>query len=554
MSKKQQNIRIIPLGGVGEIGKNMWVIEYAEQMLVVDCGFCFPREDMLGVDYVIPDITYLRKNKEKIKAVLITHGHEDHIGATPYLLPELGAPVYGTDLTLALIETKLAERKINGVQFNIIKPGDSFLAGAFKIEAIRVTHSIDAALGFAIHTPAGSIVYTGDFKVDYTPVDGKIIDLAKFAKLGEKGVLALLSDSTNAESPGFTMSESRVGDTFESYFKKASGRIIVATFASNIHRLQQVVSASKRYGRKVCLTGRSMEKIAKVAKQLGYLNLDEDILVEPEELEKLKNNKIAILTTGSQGEPMSGLVRMAAGEHKKLAMIPGDTVIISASPIPGNERYVSDVINMLYRRGANVINEGIADVHVSGHACEEELKLMLSLVKPKYFIPVHGEYRHLYRHAALAESLGIKQSRIFIPEIGKVIEIGKKFALMGETVPSGSVIIDGSGVGDVGNVVLRDRKLLSSDGLFIVVVSLSAETGALISGPEIISRGFVYMRESADLLETARNVVISVVDECAQNKITEWTTIKGRIKKALRGFLYESTKRNPMILPIIIDI
>ncbi|MFA5675522.1 MAG: ribonuclease J, partial [Christensenellales bacterium] len=412
----------------------------------------------------------------------------------------------------------------------------------------------DAALGFAIHTPAGSIVYTGDFKVDYTPVDGKIIDLAKFAKLGEKGVLALLSDSTNAESPGFTMSESRVGDTFESYFKKASGRIIVATFASNIHRLQQVVSASKRYGRKVCLTGRSMEKIAKVAKQLGYLNLDEDILVEPEELEKLKNNKIAILTTGSQGEPMSGLVRMAAGEHKKLAMIPGDTVIISASPIPGNERYVSDVINMLYRRGANVINEGIADVHVSGHACEEELKLMLSLVKPKYFIPVHGEYRHLYRHAALAESLGIKQSRIFIPEIGKVIEIGKKFALMGETVPSGSVIIDGSGVGDVGNVVLRDRKLLSSDGLFIVVVSLSAETGALISGPEIISRGFVYMRESADLLETARNVVISVVDECAQNKITEWTTIKGRIKKALRGFLYESTKRNPMILPIIIDI
>ena len=554
MTKKQQNVRIVPLGGVGEIGKNMWVIEYDDQMLIIDCGFCFPREDMLGVDYVIPDIAYIKKNREKVKAVLITHGHEDHIGATPYLLPEIGAPVYGTDLTLALIETKLAERKIDGVALNIIKPRDSFSAGVFKIEAIRVTHSIDAALGFAIHTPAGTIVHTGDFKVDYTPVDGKVMDLAKFAQLGDNGVLALLSDSTNAESPGFTMSESRVGDTFENYFKKATGRIIVATFASNIHRLQQVVSASKRYGRKVCLTGRSMLKIAKVAKQLGYLDLDEDVLVEPEELEKLKKSKIAILTTGSQGEPMSGLVRMAAGEHKKLSMIPGDTVIISASPIPGNERYVSDVINMLCRRGANVINEGIADVHVSGHACEEELKLIISLVKPKYFVPVHGEYRHLYRHAALAESLGIKSSRIFIPEIGRVIELGKKFADMSETVPSGSVIIDGLGVGDVGTVVLRDRKLLSQDGLLIVVVSLSTETGALVSGPEIISRGFVYMRESADLLEMAKKIVVDVVNACEQNKITEWTTIKGRIKKALRSFLYDSTKRNPMILPIIIDI
>ena len=552
--KKQHNVRLIPLGGVGEVGKNMWVIEYGEEMLIVDCGFCFPREDMLGVDYVIPDITYLRKKKEKIKAVLITHGHEDHIGATPYLLPELGAPVYGTDLTLALIETKLAERKIDGVELNIIKPKDSFTAGVFKIEAIRVTHSIDAALAFAIHTPEGTIVHTGDFKVDYTPVDGKVMDLAKFAELGDEGVLALLSDSTNAENPGFTRSESKVGDTFESYFKKATGRIIVATFASNIHRLQQVVSASKRYGRKVCLTGRSMLKIAKVAKQLGYLDLDEDMLVEPEQLEKMKKSKIAILTTGSQGEAMSGLVRMAAGEHKKLSMIPGDTVIISSTPIPGNERYVSDVINMLYRKGANVINEGVADVHVSGHACEEELKLMISLVKPKYFVPVHGEYRHLYRHAALAESLGIKRSRIFIPEIGKVIEVGKKYAQMDEAVPSGSVIIDGLGVGDVGAVVLRDRKLLSQDGLFIVVVTISTETGELISGPEIISRGFVYMRESTDLLESARKIVIDVVDTCGKNKITEWTTIKGRIKKSLRNYLYEITKRNPMILPIIIDI
>ena len=556
MAKKQQqhNVKITPLGGIGEVGKNMTVIEYGDEMIVIDCGLCFPREDMLGVDYVIPDITYLRKNKEKIKAVLITHGHEDHIGATPYLLPEIGAPVYGTDLTLALIETKLVEHKIEGVPLNIIKAGDSFFTGIFKIEAIRVTHSIDASLAFAVHTPEGTIVVTGDFKVDYTPVDGRVIDLAKFAELGNKGVLALLSDSTNAENPGYTMSESTVGDTFESYFKKATGRIIVATFASNIHRLQQVISASKRYGRKVCLTGRSMIKVAKVATDLGYLELDEDMLVEPEELEKMKKNKIVILTTGSQGETMSGLVRMAAGEHKKLSMIPGDLVIISSTPIPGNERYVSDVINMLYRKGADVINEGVADVHVSGHACEEELKLMISLTKPQYFIPMHGEYRHLYRHAALAENQGIKRNHIFIPEIGKVVEIGKRFSRMAETVPSGSVIIDGLGVGDVGNVVLRDRKLLSQDGLFIVVVTISSETGELISGPEIISRGFVYMRESTDLLESARKIIVDVVSECCNNKITEWTTIKGRIKKALRSYLYESTKRNPMILPIIIDI
>ena len=556
MSKKQQkhNIRITPLGGVGEIGKNMTVIEYGSEMIVIDCGLCFPREDMLGVDYVIPDITYLTKNKEKIKAVLITHGHEDHIGATPYLLPEIGAPVYGTDLTLALIETKLAEHKCEGVELNVIKAGDTITVGVFRIEAIRVTHSIDAALGFAIHTPAGTIVYTGDFKVDYTPVDGRVIDIAKFAQLGEQGVLALLSDSTNAGNPGYTMSESKVGDMFENYFKNATGRIIVATFASNIHRLQQVISASKRYGRKVCLTGRSMLKIAKIAKELGYLDLDEDLLIEPEEVEKLKKNKVVILTTGSQGETMSGLVRMAAGEHKKLSMIPGDLVIISSTPIPGNEKYVSDVINMLYRRGASVINESVADVHVSGHACEEELKMMITLTKPRFFIPVHGEYRHLYRHAALAEELGIPRSRIFIPEIGKVIELGQKFARETETVPSGSVIIDGLGVGDVGNVVLRDRRLLSQDGLFIVVVTMSSETGELISGPEIISRGFVYMRESTDLLERARKIIVDEIDDCVQKQMTDWTTLKGRIKKALRAYLYDLTKRSPMILPIIIDI
>lgn len=551
---KQNNIRITPLGGIGEVGKNMTVIEYNDEFIVIDCGLCFPREDMLGVDYVIPDTTYLKRNKEKIKGILITHGHEDHIGATPYLLPEFGAPVFGTDLALALIQTKLAERKLEGLNLNIIKPADSFNLGSFRIEAIKVSHSIDAAVGYAIHTPIGTIVHTGDFKIDYTPIDGKIIDLGKFSELGDKGVLALLSDSTNAENPGYTMSESTVGDTFESFFKKATGRIIVATFASNIHRLQQVISASKRFGRKVCLSGRSMLKIAKVAMELGYLELDEDMLVEPEDLEKMKKNKIVILTTGSQGETMSGLVRMAAGEHRKLKMIPGDLVIISATPIPGNERYVSDVINMLYRKGADVINEGVADVHVSGHACQEELKLMLSITKPKYFIPVHGEYRHLYRHAALAQTMGIKKKNIFIPEIGKVIEIGRKFSRSSESVPSGSVIIDGLGVGDVGNVVLRDRKLLSQDGLFIVVVTISKETGELVSGPDIVSRGFVYMRESTDLLDGAREIIVKVVEDCERNKVSEWTTIKGRIKKALRSYLYENTKRNPMILPIIIDI
>lgn len=554
MAKKQSSVRIIPLGGIGEIGKNMWVIEYGEEIVVIDCGFSFPREDMLGVDYVIPDASYLKKNKEKIKAVLITHGHEDHIGATPYLLHEFGAPVYGTDLAIALIETKLAERKVEGIEFNIIKAGDKIQAGSFKIEAIQVNHSIDAAVAFALHTPAGTIVHTGDFKVDYTPTDGRVIDLPKFAELGEKGVLALLSDSTNAENPGFAMSESKVGESFENFFKGAQGRIIVATFSSNIHRLQQVITASKRYGRKVCLSGRSMLKIAKVAMELGYLELDEDMLVEPEELDKLGASKIVILTTGSQGETMSGLVRMAAGEHKKLTIQPGDLVIISASAIPGNERYISDVINMLYRKGADVINEAVADIHVSGHACQEELKLMLSLTKPQYFVPVHGEFRHLYRHAALAESVGIKKKNIFIPEIGKVIELGKRFSRFTETVPSGSIIIDGLGVGDVGNVVLRDRRQLSQDGLFIVVVTISSETGELVSGPDIVSRGFVYMRESGDLLEAARKIIIEVAEDCRQNKVTEWTTIKNRIKKALRSYLYDTTKRNPMILPIIIDI
>jgi ribonuclease J len=554
LSKSRKSLKIIPLGGVGEIGKNMTALEYEEDIIVIDCGLIFPREDMLGIDYVIPDISYLEKNKEKLRGLIITHGHEDHIGATPYLVNVFTGPVYGSRLSLALIETKFVERNITKENMIPIDAGDTFKLGCFRIEAVKVNHSIDGAYAYAIHTPVGTIVHTGDFKIDYTPVDGRTLDLNKFGELGQKGVLALLSDSTNAENPGYTFSEKLVGATFESFFNKAKGRIIVATFASNIHRLQQVADAAKRHNRKVCLSGRSMLKIAGVAQELGYLNFSENMLIDISELDRYKDNQVVVLTTGSQGETMSGLVRMAAGEHPKLSIKPGDLVIISSTPIPGNERYVSDVINMLYRRGANVINEGRADVHVSGHACQEELKLMLALTRPKYFIPVHGEYRHLYSHADLAKNLGIPEENVFIPELGRVIEVNSKSALQGATVPSGSVLIDGLGIGDVGNVVLRDRKLLSQDGLFIVIVTVSSETGELISGPEIISRGFVYVRESENLMEEAKQTVIEVIADCEKKQISEWTAIKGKLKKALRDFLYEKTNRNPMLLPIIIEI
>jgi len=555
LNSSNDKVKIIPLGGIGEIGKNMTVIECQDEILVIDCGLAFPREEMLGVDYVIPDVTYLEKNREKIKAFVITHGHEDHIGATPYVLckfPEV--PVFGTKLTMALIELKLAEQKIVLKTLNCITPGQRVTRGSFTIDFIKVNHSIEDCVGLAIRTPLGTIVHTGDFKVDYTPIDGKMIDLKKFSDLGKKGVLALMSDSTNAEKPGYTMSEKNIGATFEEYFKNAKGRIIVATFASNIHRLQQVIDAAKRYSRKICLSGRSMVKIANVAMDLGYLKLKDSMLIGFEEIDKIRDNKVVILTTGSQGEAMSGLVRMAAGEHSKLTIKEGDLVIISASPIPGNERYVSDVINMLYRQGASVIYEGLAQVHVSGHACQEELKLMISLTNPRYFIPVHGEYRHLYRHAALAEDLGIPKGNVFIPEIGLPVELSKSGASFGQSVQSGSVLIDGLGIGDVGNVVLRDRKVLSSDGLFIVVVTINKGTSELISGPEIISRGFVYMRESEDLLEKSKQIVVEALKACEVSKMNEWSAIKNKIKKALSMFLYNQTKRNPMILPIIIEI
>lgn len=552
--KEVEKLKIIPLGGIGEVGKNMTVIEYGNDMIVVDCGLVFPGEDLLGVDYVIPDTTYLEKNIDKIRGFFITHGHEDHIGATPYVFRNIKKPVYGTEITLALIESKLIEHHLDDIELIIKNPGDVISCGCMKVELIKVSHSIEGAVALAIHTPVGVVIHTGDFKVDYTPIDGKIIDLSKFASLGKNGVLALLSDSTNAECPGYTISEKNVGQTFEDYFSDAKGRIIIATFASNIHRLQQVVDVAKKYNRKVCLSGRSMVKIAVLAKELGYLDIKDSMLISFDDLPKMKDNKVVILTTGSQGESMSGLVRMAAGEHPKLAIKQGDLVIISASPIPGNERGISDVVNMLYRQGAIVVNEKLAKVHVSGHACQEELKLMISLVRPTYFIPVHGEYRHLYNHAYLAEDLGVKKKNIFITENGKSIELTKKTAQFGPVVSSGSILIDGLGVGDVGQVVLRDRKVLSSDGLFIVVMTINKDTKELIGEPDIISRGFIYMKESEDLLEEAREVVADMIDECGKKGISEWIPMKGKIKKGLNNFLYAKTKRSPMILPIIVEI
>lgn len=555
MSKQENRVggvRIIPLGGIGEIGKNMTAIEYGNDIIVIDCGLAFPKEDMLGVDYIIPDTTYLEQNRQKLRAFFITHGHEDHIGAAPYVLPKFDVPVYGTRLANALIEAKFAEREIRPPMFMTAEPGKSAKCGVFKVEFIKVSHSIEDSIGLAIHTPVGVIVHTGDFKIDYTPVDGKQIDLAKFAELGDQGVLALMSDSTNAEKPGFTISERSVGEAFVNYFEAAKGRIVIATFSTNVHRLQQIVDTAKHYNRKVCFTGRSMLKIVELASDLGYLKIPEKLRLDMDDIDNERDNKVVIVTTGSQGEPMSGLVRMASGDHRKLTIKEGDTVIISSTPIPGNERYVYDVINMLYARGANVAYGSMAQVHVSGHACQEELKLILSLVKPRYFIPVHGEARHLFKHAGLAKSVGIRD--VFIPETGKVIELDYNDAFMAEEVPSGSVIIDGLGVGDVGNVVLHDRQILARDGLFVVVIPLSKSKDMLLSEPEIISRGFVYMKEAEDLIVEAKALVISTILATQSKQIYDWSVIKNRVRKALSTFLYNKTKRNPMILPLIIEV
>ncbi len=548
----KNRLRIIPLGGLGEIGKNMTAFEYGDDIIVVDVGSIFPREDMPGVDLVIPDISYLTMNRGRVRGYLITHGHEDHIGAAPYVLREVPAPVYATRLTAALIESKLKEHKLLGsVEMNVIAPHDTVTLGVFRVEFLKVSHSIAGACALAIHTPVGVVVHTGDFKVDFTPIDGQLMDLGRFAALGNEGVLALMADSTNVERPGYTMSERKVGETFNNLFDHARGRIIIAMFASNVHRIQMVADAAYRRGRRLCLVGRSMVNVARISMQLGELRVPDGWLVGADDLDRYSDEQLVVLTTGSQGEPMSGLSRMAFSEHKKLEIRPTDMVIVSATPIPGNEKSVSRVINQLVRTGADVIYEALAEVHVSGHARQEELKLIHALTKPKFFIPVHGEYRHLYHHANLAISMGMPPENVMIPDTGTVIELTPDEMRATETVPSGAVLIDGLGIGDVGEAVLRDRKHLAEDGLIIVVIGLDHETGALASGPDIVSRGFVYVKENEDIMDGARATVQRVL-ETRLDQVNSTGALKDAIREALSRYIYDTIRRNPMILTIIV--
>ncbi|MCI6691028.1 MULTISPECIES: ribonuclease J [unclassified Clostridium] len=555
MKNEKAKVRIIPLGGINEIGKNITVIEYKEDIIVIDCGLKFPDEDMFGIDLVIPDISYLLKNKDKIRGIFLTHGHEDHIGALPYVLRQLNVPVYGTKLTLGIVETKLKEHGLlSSTELIRVKPRDVIKLNSVSVEFIKTNHSIADSVAIAIHTPLGVVLHTGDFKIDYTPIDGEPMDFGRFAEIGKRGVLAMMADSTNVEKPGYTMSEKVVGESFAKLFSKAKGRIIIATFASNVHRIQQIIDAARLYDRKVAVSGRSMENIVTVATELGYLEFEKDILVSIDQINKYPNEKVVIITTGSQGEPMSALTRMANSEHRKVNIVEGDTVIISATPIPGNEKLVSRVINQLFQKGAEVIYKSLAEIHVSGHACQEELKLMQSLVRPKFFIPVHGEYRHLKQHGELAVALGLPEENILIPENGGVIEVNRNSIRKNGTVNAGQVFVDGLGVGDVGNIVLRDRKHLSQDGILTVVVTLSKENNSIIAGPDIISRGFVYVRESEGLMDEAKDIVRDVLRECEESNITDWASLKSKVRDELRSYLYEKTKRKPMILPIIMEI
>lgn len=554
MGRKPNKLKLIPLGGLGEIGKNITVLEYKNDIILIDCGMTFPEDEMLGIDIVIPDISYLFKNKNKIRGIVLTHGHEDHIGALPYVLKRLNIPIYGTKLTLGLIEAKFKEHKLNDVSLNVVKHKDVIELGCFKVEFIKTGHSIPDASALAITTPVGVIVHTGDFKIDYTPISGDVIDLNRFAELGDKGVMLLMADSTNAEKPGYTMSERTVGNTFRDIFISHKGRILVATFASNIHRIQQIINAAEENDRKVILSGRSMLNNIDVALELGYIDIKEGTLIDIKEMNKYPKNKITLITTGSQGEPMSALTRISASEHRRIELQEDDLVIISATPIPGNEKTVSKVINNLVKKGTKVIYESLADVHVSGHACQEELKLIHNLVKAKYFMPVHGEYKHLKKHAEIAESLGMPNENIFILNNGNVLEFTKDKANLAGNVPSGNILVDGLGIGDVGNIVLRDRKHLSEDGLIVVVVTMSKKEGVVVSGPDIISRGFVYVRESEDLMEEIRDRVKEVLLDCEKRKITDWATLKSNIRDSLRNHLYGKIKRNPMILPIIMEV
>ncbi len=552
---KKSPLKIIPLGGLLEIGKNITVFEYENEMIIVDCGLAFPEDDMLGVDLVIPDITYLEKNKNKIKGLVITHGHEDHIGAIPYLLKQINVPIYATRLTIGLISNKLEEHKLlRSTSLNIVNQGQTIKLGKFKVEFIRSSHSIPDAVALAIHTPVGVVLHTGDFKIDYTPIDGERIDLGRIAELGNKGVLALMSDSTNSERKGYTMSESSVGKVFDKLFINCTKRIVVATFASNVHRVQQIVDAAVENGRKIAVCGRSMINMITTAKELGYIQVPENVFIDIDMINNYEDNQLVIITTGSQGEPMSALTRMAAGEHRKVEITPNDLVIISATPIPGNEKFVSKVIDDLMQIGAEVVYSSLADIHVSGHACQEEQKLILSLARPKYFIPVHGEYRQLLAHASTAEKIGINRENIFLMNNGRVLEIDEKEAKFTSTVPFGRVLVDGLGVGDVGNIVLRDRQHLSQDGLIVIVMTMNGATGEIVSGPDVISRGFVYVRESENLMDNVKRVVRDEIAKCEKNHIKDWATIKSVLKENLRDYIYQKTKRNPMILPIIMEL
>ncbi|MBS7300648.1 MAG: ribonuclease J [Eubacteriales bacterium] len=547
-------LRIIPLGGVDEIGKNMTVFEYDRDIIVVDCGSMFPKDDMLGIDLVIPDASYLVANKERVRGYVFTHGHEDHIGAVPYVVSQVPAPLYGSRLTLALIENKLREHYVSGVPLNTVEARQVIQLGCFTVRFIKVNHSIPGAFALAITCPIGTVVCSGDFKVDYTPIDGEVTDLTTLAAIGSKGVLALLCESTNIERPGYTMSERKVADTFYEQINNARGRVIIAMFSSNVFRLQQVVDCAVHYHRKVCFVGRSMVNVTAVAMELGELRIPDGSLIDIDDLDKYRDDELVVLTTGSQGEPMSGLTRMAFSEHRKLQIKQSDKIIISASPIPGNEVFVSRVINQLYRCGAEVIYDAMAEVHVSGHACQEEIKLMHTLVKPKYLIPVHGEYRMLWQHGELAESMGMPRQNIILPEIGQVIELGASGVSIAGEVPTGTVLVDGLGIGDVGNMVLRDRKHLSQDGLIIVAMAFDRTNCMLVSGPDVISRGFVYVRENEDIIEGIRNTVRNIIASYGRIEGSDWPSIKNRIKDELHRYIYDKIKRNPMILPIIVDL
>ena len=553
-AKKADNLKVIPIGGLNEIGKNLTVLEYKDQMILIDCGMTFPEDEMYGIDVVIPDFSYLVKNAHKILGVVITHGHEDHIGAVPYLLKQINVPIYGTRLPLGLIENKLKEHGLKA-KLNTIKAGDKFKLGDFKIEAIRTTHSIADAICLYIQTPVASLFHTGDFKIDYTPIDGEPIDLAKFAEIGRRGVDLMMADSTNALRPGYTASEKVVGKTLDGIFREAKNRILIATFSSNVHRVQKIIELAVKHGRKVAVSGRSMENVVALAVELGYLHIPAGAYVELNKTRNIPDNELVIITTGSQGEPMSALSRMANNEHRNVKLKKGDMVILSSTPVPGNEKTVSSVVNKLYEKEVEVIYNDIADIHVSGHACQEELKLIHTLIKPKFFMPVHGEYRHLVQHSVIAESIGMRKDRIFILSNGDQLTVDKRNAVkFHNVVNAADVLVDGLGVGDVGNIVLRDRKLLSESGLIIVVSAIDRASGEIISGPDIVSRGFVYVRENEDLINDAKKIAHQALEDSLEAGNRDWSGIKNSVREELRKFIFRKTKRSPIILPIFLDV